>query len=414
MVYIETNKTITHIHDFFMYKLKFKLSLLFSLIVLVTISCSKNNTSISTSTGVKNSNLIQFVFTSDPHYGLKKANFQGATNVDASIVNGALVAKLNSLNALTLPNDSGVQAGQNIGFIDCVISGGDFANREETSTNIQPATASWSQFLNDYVTNLSLTDRNKQKTALYIVPGNHDVTNSIGYYASMTPPTDAASMIGMYNMMMNPAIPKTTATYNYVTDKIHYSKDIQGVHFMFLNLWPDSLERIWMNKDLQSVSNTTPVFLFMHSIPNVEARFFTNPNGTQTINTTDKFENLLSEVFKDGTKTINDVATIEQRAFVDFLKLHPNIKALFHGHNNYNQYYVWQGPDANITLNCFRADSPMKGSVSASDETKLSFQLVAVDTTAQKMTVRECLWNATPTNPSAPVTWGSSITVPIK
>jgi Calcineurin-like phosphoesterase len=397
-----------------MYKLKFKLSLLFSLIVLVTISCSKNNTSISTSTGVKNSNLIQFVFTSDPHYGLKKANFQGATNVDASIVNGALVAKLNSLNALTLPNDSGVQAGQNIGFIDCVISGGDFANREETSTNIQPATASWSQFLNDYVTNLSLTDRNKQKTALYIVPGNHDVTNSIGYYASMTPPTDAASMIGMYNMMMNPAIPKTTATYNYVTDKIHYSKDIQGVHFMFLNLWPDSLERIWMNKDLQSVSNTTPVFLFMHSIPNVEARFFTNPNGTQTINTTDKFENLLSEVFKDGTKTINDVATIEQRAFVDFLKLHPNIKALFHGHNNYNQYYVWQGPDANITLNCFRADSPMKGSVSASDETKLSFQLVAVDTTAQKMTVRECLWNATPTNPSAPVTWGSSITVPIK
>lgn len=324
-----------------MYKLKFKLSLLFSLIVLVTISCSKNNTSISTSTGVKNSNLIQFVFTSDPHYGLKKANFQGATNVDASIVNGALVAKLNSLNALTLPNDSGVQAGQNIGFIDCVISGGDFANREETSTNIQPATASWSQFLNDYVTNLSLTDRNKQKTALYIVPGNHDVTNSIGYYASMTPPTDAASMIGMYNMMMNPAIPKTTATYNYVTDKIHYSKDIQGVHFMFLNLWPDSLERIWMNKDLQSVSNTTPVFLFMHSIPNVEARFFTNPNGTQTINTTDKFENLLSEVFKDGTKTINDVATIEQRAFVDFLKLHPNIKALFHGHNNYNQYYVW-------------------------------------------------------------------------
>lgn len=56
----------------------------------------------------------------------------------------------------------------------------------------------------------------------------------------------------------------------------------------------------------------------------------------------------------------------------------------------------------------------MKGSVSASDETKLSFQLVAVDTTAQKMTVRECLWNATPTNPSAPVTWGSSITVPIK
>ncbi|MFZ8461096.1 hypothetical protein ACO1MG_13840, partial [Staphylococcus aureus] len=76
---------------------------------------------------------MQFVFTSDPHYGLTKISFQGAANVDASIVNGVLVNKLNALNGVTLPNDGGVQAGQPISFVDCVITGGDIANREEAS-----------------------------------------------------------------------------------------------------------------------------------------------------------------------------------------------------------------------------------------------------------------------------------------
>jgi len=397
-----------------------KIKLVIALIGLIFISCSKNKMNdlvtvvIPVNVVPVNNNLIQFVFTSDPHYGLTKATFQGANNVDASIVNAALVNKLNSLNSILLPNDGGVNAGQRIDFIDCVIIGGDIANREETSSNIQAAAISWNQFSKDYITNLSLTNRNKQKTDLYIVPGNHDVSNTVGYYANMAPPTDASSMIGMYNLMLNPNIPRTAASYNYVTDKVHYSKDIQGIHFMFINLWPDSSERVWMIKDLQNVSSTTPIFLFMHSIPNVEARFFTNPNQSQNINSTDKFENLLSEVFKDGAKTINDLATIEQRAFTDFLRLHPNIKAFFHGHNNYNQYYVWQGPDNNIALNCFRVDSPMKGTTSATDETKLSFQFVAVDTTSKTMTIRECLWNVAPANPLAPVTWGTTATVSLK
>jgi hypothetical protein len=386
----------------------------FTIVCFVTISCKKNTDSSTASNTTANSNLLQFVFTSDPHYGLTKTTFQGASNVDASIVNAALVKQLNSLNGIVLPNDGGLQAGQAIGFVDAVITGGDVANREEASSSIQSAASFWTQFSKDYITNLTLTDRNKQKTALYIVPGNHDVTNAIGYYSVMVPPTDASSMIGMYNLCMQPAVPKTTATYSYSTDKVHYSRDIQGVHFMFLNLWPDSSERVWMAKDLQNVSSTTPVLLFMHSIPNVEARFFTNPNSTQNINATDKFENLVPEVFKDGAKTINDVANIEQRAFVDFLKLRPNIKAYFHGHNNYNQFYVWQGPDNNISLNCFRADSPMKGTTSVTDETKLSFQFVTIDTTSKNMTVRECLWNPTPSNPAAAVSWGASITVSLK
>ncbi|MCA6438468.1 MAG: metallophosphoesterase family protein [Sediminibacterium sp.] len=394
---------------------KITASFFLAFIGFVSINCSKNSTNNpATGTVATNSNLVQFVFTSDPHYGLTKISFQGASNVDASIVNGVLVNKLNALNGVTLPNDGGVQAGQPISFVDCVITGGDIANREEASNNIQAAAISWNQFTKDYITNLSLSNRNKQKTDLFIVPGNHDVSNTVGYYANMAPLTDASSMIGMYNLMMTPVMPRTLSTYNYATDKVHYSRDIQGVHFVFLNLWPDSSERIWMTRDLQSVSSNTPVLLFMHSIPNVEARFFTNPNNSQSINAVDKFENLLPEVFKDGAKTISDAAIIEQRAFVDFLKLHPNIKAFFHGHTNYNQFYVWQGPDINIALNCFRADSPMKGAMSATDETKLSFQFVAIDTTSKNMTVRECLWNANPSNPSSPVTWGASATVSIK
>ncbi|WP_204279111.1 hypothetical protein, partial [Klebsiella aerogenes] len=71
----------------------------------VSINCSKNSTNNpATGTVATNSNLVQFVFTSDPHYGLTKISFQGASNVDASIVNGVLVNKLNALNGVTLPN----------------------------------------------------------------------------------------------------------------------------------------------------------------------------------------------------------------------------------------------------------------------------------------------------------------------
>jgi len=53
----------------------------------------------------------------------------------------------------------------------------------------------------------------------------------------------------------------------------------------------------------------------------------------------------------------------------------------------------------------------MKGNISGSDETKLSFQLISIDTKTKTMTVRECLWNSTPTNPSAPIVWGATTTI---
>jgi hypothetical protein len=390
---------------------------LFFVVIFYTLNVfagykTNKDTTVISSKPITGNNIVQFVFTSDQHYGLTKTTFQGVTEVDAHIVNAALVAKLNTLANVTFPNDGGVKAGGLIKFIDCVVSTGDIANRAEKG--VQAAAASWQQFYADYVTGITLKDSNNHKTPIYVVPGNHDVSNAIGYHKMMTPPTDPTSVIGMYNLMVSPTAPKTAATFNYATDKIHASKNIGGVHFIFLNLWPDSTERAWMENDLLTVSATTPVFLFAHSIPDVEARFFTNPNGAGDINSTDKFENLLSEVFKDGAKTISDKALIEQRAFANFVQLHPNIKAYFHGHNNYNQYYTWQGPDLNIALPCVRVDSPMKGAVSAKDETKLSFQVVAVDTLNKSITVRECLWNATPNNPTAPIVWGSNMTFSIQ
>ena len=49
--------------------------------------------------------------------------------------------------------------------------------------------------------------------------------------------------------------------------------------------------------------------------------------------------------------------------------------------------------------------------LAADDETRLAFELATVDTTAHRMTVRECLWNAEPGNPAAPIVWGAMRTV---
>ena len=353
---------------------------------------------------------IQFVYTSDAHFGIKRATFQGGTNVDASVVNAKMVEKINTLSTLVLPVDNGVNAGKVIGGIDYFINTGDMANREETG--IQSSTASWTQFASTYINGLTLKNSTNQNTPILLLPGNHDVTNAIGFYKTMAPLTDNGSMVGIYNYMF-PTATKTVATYNYSTDKIHYSKDVYGVHMVFVNMWPDETERTWIESNLKTVSSTTPVILFTHDQPTVESKHFTNPNGVHDINATDKFENLIPEVFKDGTK-ITDPSTLEQKSFVAFLKLHPNIKAYFHGNDNENKFYDYKGPDNDITLKTFQVDSPMKGNFSATDETKLSFQLISIDTKTKTLTARECLWNSTPTNPSSAIVWGANVTISLQ
>ena len=361
----------------------------------------------------QSSNIAQFIYTSDLHYGISRT-FQGKEKVDASSVNRTMISQMNTLSEVIFPNDEGVQANKKIGNIDYLIITGDITNRQQAG--IQSATASWTQFSNDYFNgNLTLKNKKNQKVPFLLACGNHDVSNAIGYPKLMSPLTDAASMAGIYNLMLFPSIPKTTENYNYKTDKINYTKEIAGVHFMFVTMWPDSANRIWMEKDLASVRSTTPVIIFTHDEPDCEAKHFTNPNGNHDINSTDKFENLLEEKLKDGNTTKSETI-IEQRGLVSFLKAHKNIKAYFHGNTNSNEFYNYNGPDNYIDLNVFRVDSPMKGQVSGldakdgkGDESKLSFQVISLNADTKELTVRECLWNTAGAN--SPLIWGSSSTI---
>jgi hypothetical protein len=350
---------------------------------------------------------VQFVYTSDAHYGIPRATFQGATAVNAQVVNAAMIGRINSLPTLTLPLDGGIHQGELVGAINFVAMTGDISNRQETP--IQSAAASWAQFKIDYVDGLTVKDASGNRSPLFLAAGNHDVSNAIGYYKAMTPALDATVMAEIYNRMIVPATLRTAATYSYTNDKINYSKDIGGVHFVFINMWPDSSVRAWLDTDLAKVASTTPVILFSHDQPEAESKHFTNPNGTHDINATDKFENLMVDQLADGL-TVAAADTIEQTAFVTWLKKYKNVVAYFHGNDNENKFRTYAGPAADIALNVFQVDSPMKGNVSGTNEAKLSFQVVTIDIAAKQLTARECLWNATATA-GAPVAWGATKTV---
>jgi hypothetical protein len=351
--------------------------------------------------------VLQFVFTSDVHYGITRTHFRGSDSVPSTIVNRAMIASINRLPGNRIPNDEGEASGQVIGHLDGILITGDIANREETG--IQSAAVSWGQFQADYDHLIGTTDRNHRPTPLLVGPGNHDVSNTVGFWRTMRPATDASSMAGIFNSMMQPVHPRTAETYNYRTDKVHFIRYVAGIRIVFLNLWPDSTEQAWMEEQLTLVHPGTPTLLFAHSQPDVEARFFTNPNGNHGINNIDKFENLLPEIYRGGP-TLKDSTLFEQRGFAGFLQHHAEIKAYFHGHNNHTEYYRWKGPDRNVSLPCFRVDSPMKGKYSAADETLLSFELITIDTRKRKLTVRECFWNPVPGEPSM-MKWGQTKTI---
>ena len=380
-----------------------KFSVIIFVFIFLNLTCTAQKST--------HKNIIQFIFTSDAHYGITRKTFRNDTAVDGHTVNAAMIKEMNKLPWIHLPLDSGINAGKLTGPIDYVIEGGDIANRMEIPD--QSDAVSWKQFCLDYINGITLTNHYGKRTKLFIIPGNHDITNAIGFYKPMKPKVDPASMVAIYNLMMKPSVNLTTNGYNYPKDKINYSKNIGGIHFMFITLWPDSSERIWMGKDLKTVSTKTPVIIFTHDQPESEAKHFTNPNKASGINSTDKFEDLLDEVYKDGTTTVADggKTDIEQRGWVSFLKKYPNIKAYFHGNDNFDEYYVYKGPDSTVALNTFRVDSPMKGAYSLKDETKLSFQVVTIDTKSLTMTVRECLWNTDPSHPEKNIQWGDSKTI---
>jgi hypothetical protein len=312
---------------------------------------------------------------------------------------------MNRLPEAVFPNDGGNGADKRIGAFDFVAIGGDIANRAEITKGegaIQSAATSWSQFRSDYIDGLRLLDRAGARTPIYAVPGNHDVSTAIGSYKPLTA-IDKTSLTEIYNLMMRPSVAKTTATLDYPRDKVLASHDIGGMHFEFITLWPDSSVRAWMDNDLKNVSTDTPVIIFAHDPPEGDPKHFINPRGKHDMNKVDQFENLLSDTYTD--------LVTEQRNLEGFLRQHPNVTAYFHGHNNWNQFYDWTGPDHTVAVHTFRVDSPLKGHFSGIEENKLSYQIATIDTSARTMTVREVLWNANPRDPNSTITWGASTTV---
>lgn len=317
---------------------------------------------------------VQFVFTSDAHYGTVRKAFRGRRRVDAQAVNEALVAGVNALQGLTLPADGGVGAGQPVGAIDFLVEGGDICNRQEKGA--QSAALSWVQFRTDYIEGLAVKDGDGRKAPLFLIPGNHDADNAA---------KDATPMMEIYNHMTAPVPPRTAGSFRPAENRIHYSRTFGGTHFVFISLWPDRIERSWLEKDLQAINPATPVILFAHDPPGLPA--------------------------KGDMPTDDPPGEDSPEALTRFLKAHPNITAWFHGHANWNEAYDWTGADGTLALHTFRVDSPMKGRASGQDERKLSFQLVTLDARNHRMTVRECLWNAGAQDPGAPVAFGTSTTV---
>jgi len=402
------------------------------------------------------------LYTSDAHYGIKRAStpfnytFKGYSN--AQQVNSAMVTVMNTMPSKTIPGDGGVKAGSVIGSIDYVVQGGDIANRMQNdpkngySNYVQSAYDSWKQFEAGFINTL--------RFPVLLFPGNHDVSNAIGYVKTMsrdggvTPVAaggltnlDGSVMAFIYNMFVRAGTfdtssktaaqnSYTNATYQTASNKVYYSKDIVGVHFMFISMWPDLDAQAWMEADLAKISSTTPAIIFTHDEPTTENKHLTDKGGPTVFSTTNKFENLLVNVSEYDTTALGITADgvlattttvpyhtqgnmstrAAQRTFVRFLQRHKNIVAYFHGNTNFNEFYTYTGPDNLISLPVFRVDSPMKGYYSGQDDATaavplagagyntnlLSYHVISIDSVTKKMTVREYLWN---TN-----SWGAKAT----
>ena len=350
--------------------------------------------------------VVQIVYTSDQHYGITRKAFRGRKQVPATEVNAALVASINELPGLVLPPDGGVMAGKTVDWIDYVISTGDVANRMEGTREKAPMTATecWELFMEQYGKGITVRDRQGKPAELLVVPGNHDMTNAVGFFRPMYPARDDGALRGMLERARGGKV----TSFDPYAQPVVLSREKGGLHLLLMGIWPDTAGRRWMEGELKKIPAGQAALLFTHMPPNLTANRLTNPNGDHGLNAKDGFENLTPD--ESSVKSVKERPLREHRELADFLKKHSAVRAYFHGHENFNEFYNWQGPDYTISLPTFRVDSPMKGDVSAADETELSYLLITADTDTGKMTVREVLWN---TNASDMITWGQTRTVSI-
>lgn len=338
----------------------------------------------------------RFVYCSDVHYGLFR-HFRGKDGVSSSEVSRAMIAGFKQLPATQLPADGGLGAGEKAGKPEFIICTGDIANRMEYG--VQPATLSWQEFCRDWYGEINVP--------LCLVPGNHDISNAIGYPFPLSPERDATDAVGIYNEAMRPDTLLTAETFCYDRDRVHYVVQLDKLRLVLMGMWPDGLQRRWFEREVAAADSVMPAIIFTHDPPEADAKHFTNPLGSHDINSRDRFENLLSDTCSVTDYLGEPVANWDTLAC--FFRRHPFIKAYFHGDKNYNEFYDWKGPRQNISLPVFRVDSPMKGEYTAADERKLSFIYIIVDTDRRRLTARECLWNST----AAPgeLQWGETRTI---
>ena len=355
--------------------------------------------------GSASAEVVQIVYTSDQHYGITRKSFRGEKKVPAAKVNAAMVEAINRLPELTLPPDDGVMAEKKVGWIDYVVSTGDIANRMEGTPEKAPmtATACFELFMTQYGKGLTVKDRQGRAAELLAVPGNHDMTNAVGFFRPMYPEKDDGALRAMAERATGE---KPGKDFDPYARPITLAREKGGLHLLLMGIWPDTASRKWMEEKLAAMPEEEPVLLFTHMPPDLTANRLTNPNGNHDLNAKDGFENLTPDV-ASVKKTVQRPLR-EHRELEAFLAAHPAVRAYFHGHENYNEFYDWQGPDYTISLPTFRVDSPMKGDVSAGNETELSFLLITADTDTDSMTVREVLWN---TDASDTITWGQTRTV---
>jgi DNA repair exonuclease SbcCD nuclease subunit len=419
------------------------------------------------------SEVVNFVYTSDNHYGIVRPIFRGTFNVSGQTVNEAMIARMNTLPAQSFPNDGGVAAGQAVGNVDFLMDTGDIANRSEPQTAIvatnitylgasvsYPGNATytapissvtWGQWQHDFLGDantgnsagglLTLTNNAGQGIPVFLSPGNHDVSDAIGMNGKVTGANvDATSFVQIYNRM-TPYSGKAAITtnvfanpgnYTNVNLQVNYSFNIGGVHVQCVNMFPDKNVQQWMSADLTNVPATTPVFLFCHVPLNMaasETKVFGTPTNTSSSAGADIPFTLSGT---DSPTSYADMNAAKQ-SVADWLVAHPNVRALFSGHDNFNGATNWKGQDANNNLiaardsawsgtTLFRVDSPMKGDVSGVSstsgsltgigmETNLSFQVFSLDIANRRLTEREFYYNNTADSSGNGVWSGQSTTI---
>lgn len=341
--------------------------------------------------------ILRFIYCSDVHYGLER-EFRGDT-VTADSVSRAMIQSFKILRDTALPDDMGVEAGRIFGDPEFIICTGDIANRMEDG--VQSATESWNRFCSDWSPFLE----DSAEIPLYMVPGNHDISNAIGYPKPLEPEKDAASAAGIYNLMMHPQTDIPDDEFDYSVHKTRYSFIRDSIMFAFIGMWPDSEMREWLDSQTAAYPDI-PVLIFTHDPPEADAKHFTNPNGHHDINPVDKFQNLLTDTC--SVRYVDRIPKKNWKTLEEFIYEHPSIKAYFHGDWNFNEFYTWNGVKGRISLPVFRVDSPMKGDFSSEDETLLSYIVVTIDLENHKLTARECLWN---TRMAPGIEWGESRTI---